>query len=114
VLEHGSPYSFDRRAVRDPVSPRAFGRSLNERAESHWHLRDRLSPDRGDIAFPRDPELIEELLAIRWRGGSGGKVQIVEKSEVRARIGRSPDKADALAMLFQPERHPAEPFLWRV
>jgi hypothetical protein len=90
------------------------GRFLNKRAEAYWSLRDRLSPDRGDIAFPRDPELIEELLAIRWREGSGGRVQIVEKSEVRARIGRSPDKADALAMLFQEARAPAKPFLWRV
>jgi hypothetical protein len=90
------------------------GRFLNARAESYWTLRDRLSPDQGDIAFPRDPELIEELLAIRWREGSGGRIQIGEKTEIRARIGRSPDKADALAMAFRKTGFKAHGFAWRV
>lgn len=73
-----------------------------------------LHPDSPEpIAFPRDEELVEELLAIRWRE-QGGKVRIEEKSEIRARIGRSPDKADALSMLFQPGRKPAEAFEFRV
>jgi hypothetical protein len=35
-----------------------------------------------------------------WIQGPDGKVQIKSKDELRARIGRSPDRADAVAMLF--------------
>ena len=76
-------------------------RFLNARAESFWKLRTRLED--GSIALPRDEKLIDELLAIRWFATSDGKVQIEAKDQIRARLGRSPDRADATAMAFSRE-----------
>ncbi len=90
------------------------GRFLNARAEAFWRLRELLGPDGGTISLPRDERLIEELLALRWREGSGGRVQIGEKAEIKARIGRSPDSADALAMAFVEGPGRPRHFTWRV
>lgn len=73
-------------------------RFSNRRAESHWNLRKLL--ERGEVALPRDPELFEELLAIQWTTASNGRIQIEDKDRIRARLRRSPDKADAAVMAF--------------
>ena len=52
----------------------------NLRAESHWHLRTLL--EQGQIALPYDEELFDELVAIRWRATSNGKIQIEPKEEL--------------------------------
>lgn len=69
---------------------------FNRRAESYWALRDVL--EAGEMSMPPDDELREELLSIRWQATPSGKVQIEAKDDLKDRIGRSPDKADALAM----------------
>lgn len=75
-------------------------RFLNRRAETFWHLRELL--EAGEIALPRDPELFDELLAIRWRPTADDKIQMERKIDLKGRIGRSPDRADAVAMAFAP------------
>jgi len=70
----------------------------NLRAESHWHLRTLL--EQGQIALPHDEELFDELVAIRWRATSAGKIQIEPKEELKNRLGRSPDRADAVVLAF--------------
>jgi len=87
---------------------------LNLRAESYWHLRTLL--EEGKIALPRDPALFQELLALRWRPTSDGKVRMEAKIELKGRLGRSPDRADAVVMAFSTELFASsvEPFLWRV
>ena len=78
---------------------RAWGaRFMNRRAESYWTLRKRL--EEGSIAIPSDEKLFDELLAIQWRETPEGKVRIEEKREIKGRLGRSPDRADVLAMAF--------------
>ncbi len=54
----------------------------------------------GEIALPRDEMLFDELVATRWRPTSDGRVQIEGKDDLKARLGRSPDRADAVAMAF--------------
>ena len=71
---------------------------LNLRASSYWNLRCLL--EEGKIALPRDPGLFEELLAIRWFPTSEGKVQLERKVDMKRRLGKSPDKADAVSMAF--------------
>ena len=71
-------------------------RFLNARAESYWHLRQKL--EAGEIALPRDEMLFDELVATRWRPTSDGRVQIEGKDDLKGRLGRSPDRADAVAM----------------
>ena len=73
-------------------------RFLNLRAEIFWELRRRFLA--GDIAIPDDPELIGQLLALRYDFTSSGQVQIEGKPEMRRRGLPSPDKADALALAF--------------
>lgn len=70
----------------------------NLRAEAYWHLRTLLAE--GRIALLQDDELWTELLAIRWKVSSAGLIQIEGKEEIRARLGRLPDRADAVAMAF--------------
>jgi len=71
-------------------------RWLNVRAEVYWTLRDLL--EEGKIALPRDSGLFEELLALKWSPTASGQVQLEAKVELKRRLGRSPDKADAVVM----------------
>ena len=70
----------------------------NLRAESFWRVRRRL--EEGMLALPPDEKLADELCAIRWTVASDGRVTLESKDELRARLGRSPDRADAVAMAF--------------
>ena len=71
-------------------------RFLNLRAQMLWHLRELLED--GKVALPPDEKLADELCAIRWTVMSAGKIQIEANDELRSRLGRSPDRADAVAM----------------
>jgi hypothetical protein len=86
-------------------SPRDGDRFLNRRAEAYWNLRDLL--ERGEIALPADEALADELLAQVWRPTADGKVMLEAKEALRSRIGRSPDRADAVVMAFaEPAKRP--------
>lgn len=53
-----------------------------------------------EVVLPRDERLFEELLDLRWAPTTARKVHIGSKDEVRSRLGRSPDRADAVAKAF--------------
>lgn len=79
----------------------------NIRAEMWWRMREALDPmSPSKIALPPDPELRAELAAPRYKtskGGDGGRHMIItleEKSDIRKRLGRSPDKGDAVVMAW--------------
>lgn len=85
----------------------------NRRAEAWWGMRERLDPARGSsVCLPPDDEiqcgedeqasLIGELTAPRMRTTSAGKLVVEEKAEIRKRIGRSTDVADAVIQAFAP------------
>lgn len=74
----------------------------NIRAEMWWdvgrvHSQDRLwdlsSMDNADTT-------VAQLLEPRWEVGPGGRIRIEKKDEVRKRLHRSPDNADALLLAF--------------
>lgn len=70
----------------------------NVRAASYWKLREALDPQLGDgIALPPDPELLSDLCAPRFSLTTGG-VLLESKDDIKARLGRSPDKGDAVVM----------------
>lgn len=82
---------------------------VNRRAEAWWGMRERLDPGNGsavclppDSVLPGDGDasLVGELAAPRWRTTSAGKVAIEEKAEIRKRLGRSTDLADAVVQAF--------------
>lgn len=79
-------------------SPKEDERYRRLRDEAFWVLRDRL--EEGEIALPDDEEMFQELLAIRYRLDGQGRVALERKKDLRKYLGRSPDKADAVAMAF--------------
>lgn len=71
-------------------------RMANKRAEVWWRMREALEPDSGqNIALPPDPELKADLCAPRWTLSARG-VLIEDKDDIIKRIGRSPDRGDAV------------------
>lgn len=73
------------------------------RAWLFWAVRDWLNPKNDTGAMlPPDPAFDEEATEIRWSFRSDGKILIEPKDDIKARIGRSPDKFDALANTFYP------------
>jgi len=73
----------------------------NQRTEAYWRLRDALDPQNGfDLALPPDDDLKLELTVQRWYQYPSG-AGLLDKDEITKLLqGRSPDKADALAMTF--------------
>lgn len=70
----------------------------NVRAEAYWTLREALDPEHGDdLALPDDRELLADLCAAHWKLTAAG-IQVEAKEEIAARLGRSPDCADAVAL----------------
>lgn len=78
---------------------------LNRRAEAWWTLRDALNPTHGfGVALPPDDELLGDLTSPRYKRTAGGKIQVEEKEKIRERLGRSPDKGDAVVMAIAMRR----------
>lgn len=82
-------------------------RFRNKRAEMYWRLREALDPTVPEpLALPPDPLLLGELSALRFKVVQLGKfaaILVRDKDEIREAIGRSPDRADAVAMTFVSE-----------
>ncbi len=75
-------------------------RFANKRAEGYWRFREALDPDQeggSSVALPPDPELKAELAASTWSLTRQG-ILLEPKSDIKKRIGHSPDKADAVVM----------------
>ena len=71
-------------------------RMRNARAAIWWNFRDLLNPDNDhEIALPPDQELRVELTTPRYDVTPSG-VKVEDKEQVKKRLGRSPDKADAV------------------
>ena len=78
---------------------------VNMRAYLFWCVRDWLNPKNETGAMlPPDSQLAEEATEIRWFFRSDGKIIIEPKEDIKKRLGRSPDKFDALANTFYPVR----------
>jgi len=72
----------------------------NKRAETIWKFREALDPTQEGgsvIALPPDAELKADLASYRYRLSPQG-YQIEDKEEIKKRLGRSPDKGDAVTM----------------
>lgn len=104
-----SPYDFlkksgiqtlgiDNRNTSYGVSREGGLRFINVRAETYWRLREALDPENGDdICLPPDPKLLGDLCALKWLYKKGG-IQAELKDEVIKRLGRSPDRGDAVVL----------------
>lgn len=79
---------------------------VNLRAALWWMLREALDPDgEGPIALPPDDdELVGDLTVPGYWYTSAGNIQVESKDDMRARLGRSPDRADAVALALYASR----------
>lgn len=74
----------------------------NIRTEAYWRLREALNPDQpggSPIALPDDRELLADLTAPIYEVGPRG-IALESKEELVKRLGRSPDKGDAVVMAW--------------
>lgn len=71
----------------------------NRRAEMWDELRQWLNSEPA-VKIPNIESLCAELCAVNKKYDSRGRLQLEEKDEIKKRLGRSPDMADALALTF--------------
>jgi hypothetical protein len=73
---------------------------INKRAETWWKLREALDPNFAKpVALPPDPQLRADLCSPRWKLVPRG-IQIESKDDIRKRLGRSPDRGDAVVLAW--------------
>lgn len=89
-----------RTSLRDSSGQIEF---YNIKAAATWKLREALDPAKNPtLCLPAEgteaEKLAAELSAPRWKTMAGGKMVIETKDEVRKRIGRSPDRGDAVVL----------------
>lgn len=89
--------SGNRTSLRDSSGQIEF---YNIRAAATWRLREALDPSKNPtLCLPPDELLAADLSAPQWTTSkSGGKLVVEDKKEVRKRIGRSPDRGDAVIL----------------
>lgn len=87
---------------------------INLRAAIWWLLRDALDPNGDDpIALPPDREdiLIGDLTAPKYEYTAAGAIKIESKDDLRERIGRSTDYADAVGLALYAATRRAGPVI---
>lgn len=76
---------------------------VNTRSAAWWRLRELLDPAfEPQVALPADELLLADLSAPSWAEVTGvpPRIQIEPKEKLVARLGRSPDRGDAVVMSF--------------
>lgn len=75
-------------------------RFVNKRAEIWWEVARALSKDRAWDLTQATESTLAELAAVRWREDKAGRIVIESKDDIRRRLKRSTDNADALLLAF--------------
>jgi len=87
-------------SLHDKTGERCF---VNMRAYCYWSMRDALDPQLGGtLMLPPDDELVQELTEIGYTVRGNGEFIMEPKDDIKLRLGRSPDRADALAQTYYP------------
>lgn len=80
------------------TNPKRF---KNLRAELWWLARELCEAQVWDLSLiEEDDPLLEELKAPNWSTDAGKRIVVEQKDEVRKRLGRSPDDADAALLAY--------------
>lgn len=79
---------------------KAKERFVNVRSQLWWEVGRGLTKDGAWDLTDVDDRTLADLSAPRWWENASGRIQIEEKADVRKRLGRSPDDADALLLAF--------------
>jgi hypothetical protein len=107
VVEHlkGNDASVTAFNGSNAAMGRTLDRSLgfvNKRSEAWWRLREALDLSQAfdsPIAIPDDPILFADLTAPTFGVGPRG-IAVEGKDDIKTRIGRSPDRGDAVVMAW--------------
>lgn len=95
MIELEIPYTYGVNVAQSAIQPDRF---TNLRAELFWILREKFIND--EIYIPYDETLMADLASLEYSFTSRGQIQLESKDEIKKRIGRSPDMADALALSY--------------
>lgn len=84
------------------VAVRASDRALRQ-PDIYDRQRDALTANletwiRDGGGIPEDPKLAAELHVMEWKVAANGRLKVTPKDEVKKKLGRSPDRYDALAL----------------
>ncbi|KAF0146670.1 MAG: phage terminase large subunit [Rhodospirillaceae bacterium] len=81
----------------------------NRRTELWWKVREALDPATGsNLALPPDRALLADLCAPRWTLRAS-RIQVETKEDIIKRLGRSPDRGDAVVYALPDYRQPPGP-----
>lgn len=100
---YGAGWIDQLRTMNYPVTGVVFSgaaddpRFYNKRAEMYWRLAEAIKS--GGLCLPNDPLLAAELVAPRYWFHKD-RMQLEDKEQIKATLGRSPDRADAVALTF--------------
>lgn len=97
--------------VRDRSGKYGF---TNVRSAAYYHLRELLDPAyEPSLMLPPDDLMISDLTTPRWTITTGvpPKIQVEPKDKVMERLGRSPDRGDAVAMAMWADRSGGSSFV---
>ena len=73
------------------------------RSYAWWNMREMLDPANDfEVALPPIELLTGDLASAKWRPTSGGRIKVEEKAQIRKRLSRSTDYADAVIQIFCP------------
>lgn len=73
----------------------------DKRSAAWWHLREMLDPINGEeVALPPDDDLTGDLVSPTWDVMSNTKIKVESKRDIRKRIDRSTNSADAVVQAF--------------
>jgi hypothetical protein len=90
--------------VRDRSQKYGF---TNTRSAAYYHLRELLDPAYDPkLMLPPDDLMISDLTTPKWviTTGVPPRIQVEPKDKVMERLGRSPDRGDAIAMVMWADR----------
>ncbi len=104
-----SPLDSLRRLGFEPIAAQAAGQSSNPRetanCRAEWTMRAHRRMSAGELLIEDNTELHEELQAVGLLFDKTNRILVEAKDQLRARLGRSPDRMDALFLTMAVEDH---------
>ena len=83
-------------AVNGGEKANNFDKFVNLKSEIWWYARDQFEKNR--VSIINDPLLIRQLGIVQHSYRSNGKIVVEPKDEMKTRLGRSPDRAEAFIL----------------
>lgn len=98
VVDRAKEQNFSVRGINIGGRSSKPDKFFNLRAEVYWNLRELFQ--NGTISIKKDLLLMDELSKMKYEFTSKGQIKIESKEDIKKRLRRSPDRADAFALAF--------------